>query len=80
LRYFIHKKKTSAASERAFSAGKYVFGLVRMSLRPKTVEALTCLRSWYKAGLLGEKNIVQFLAENFDPSQLQKENDNEMDD
>jgi hypothetical protein len=44
------------------------------------VEALTYLRSWYKAGLLGEKYIVQFLAENFDPSQLQKEDDDEIDD
>jgi hypothetical protein len=51
-----------------------------MSLRPKTVETLTCLRSWYKAGLLGEKYIVQFLAEKFDPSQLQKEDEDEIDD
>ena len=69
---------TSAASERAFSAGKDVFGLARMSLRPETVEALICLRSWYKSGL-GEKAIVPFLEENLDLSQLQEEDDDEID-
>ena len=37
---------TSGASERAFSAEKNAFGLVRMSNRPaETVEALICLES-----------------------------------
>ncbi|EFX69752.1 hypothetical protein DAPPUDRAFT_228557 [Daphnia pulex] len=44
---------TSAASERAFTVGKDIFGISRMSLKPETVEALICLRSWYKAGLVG---------------------------
>lgn len=39
---------TSAASKRAFSAGKDVFGSPRMSLNPETVEALVWLRSWYR--------------------------------
>ena len=50
---------TSAASERAFSTGKDVFGIARMSLHPETVEALVCLRSWYKAGLVGEIDVVK---------------------
>ncbi|KZS00914.1 Uncharacterized protein APZ42_002602, partial [Daphnia magna] len=48
---------TSAASERVFSAGKDVFGIARMSLNPETVEALVCLRSWYRAGLVNEDDI-----------------------
>ncbi|KZR99335.1 Uncharacterized protein APZ42_004833 [Daphnia magna] len=50
-------KGTVASSERAFSAGKDVFGIARMSLNPETVEALVCLRSWYRAGLVGEPNL-----------------------
>ncbi|KZS05507.1 Uncharacterized protein APZ42_031279 [Daphnia magna] len=50
---------TSAASERAFSTGKDVFGIARMSFHPETVEALVCLRSWYKAGLVGEVDVVK---------------------
>ena len=38
---------TSAACERTFSTGRALFGLYRMNLKPKTVEALICLRSWY---------------------------------
>ncbi|KAK4003906.1 hypothetical protein OUZ56_005655 [Daphnia magna] len=40
---------TSAGSERAFSTGKDCFGIARMSLNTETVEALICLRSWFKA-------------------------------
>ena len=43
---------TSAPSERAFSVGRDLFGLARMRLLPETVEALVCLRSWYRAKLL----------------------------
>jgi hypothetical protein len=57
---------TSAASERAFTVGKDIFGISRMSLKPETVEALICLRSWYKAGLVGVKEVYDFLEENFD--------------
>jgi hypothetical protein len=64
---------TSAASERAFSVGKDVFGISRMSLKPETVEALICLRSWYKAGLVGVKDVYDFLEENFDTLLLESE-------
>ena len=69
---------TSTASERALSAVKELFGLARISLRPDTAEALICLRSWYKAGLVGKKDVV-FLEENLDPSQLQEEDDEDYD-
>ena len=36
---------TSAATDRAFSVGKDVYGISRYKLWPKTVEALVCLRS-----------------------------------
>ena len=49
---------TSAASE--FSAGKDVFGIAIMSLKPETV-AQICLRSWYRVGLVGEKKVKEFL-------------------
>ncbi|KAK4004017.1 hypothetical protein OUZ56_005760 [Daphnia magna] len=51
---------TSASSKRAFNAGKDVFGIARMSLNPETVEALVCLRSWYRAGLVGELNFEEY--------------------
>jgi hypothetical protein len=57
---------TSTASERAFTVGKDIFGISRMSLKPETVEALICLRSWYKAGLVGVKEVYDFLEENLD--------------
>lgn len=52
---------TSASSERAFSAGKDVFGISRMRLCPETVEALVCLRSWYRAGLIEEADVHEFV-------------------
>ncbi|EFX74312.1 hypothetical protein DAPPUDRAFT_324460 [Daphnia pulex] len=52
-------KATSAASKRAFTVGKDIFGISRMSLKPETVEALICLRSWYKAGLVGTEKIMK---------------------
>jgi len=71
---------TSAASERAFSVGKDVSGISRMSLKPETVEALICLRSWYKAGLVGVKDVYDFLEENFDTLLLESEEEEEDDD
>lgn len=71
---------TSAASEREFSARKYVFGIARMSLKPKTVEALVCLRSWYKARLVGEKDVVTFLEEISDASQLEEREEEDVTD
>ena len=68
---------TSAASERAFSAGKDVFGIARMSLKPETVEALICLRSWYRAGLVGEKEVEEFLSEDIEESLQEEEKDEE---
>ena len=53
----------SASSERAFSGGKDVFGLSRMSLCPETIEALIYLRPWSKAGLLEDVNEVAFIRE-----------------
>ena len=55
-----------ATSASAFTVGKDIFGISRMSLKPETVEALICLRSWYKAGLVGVKEVYDFLEENFD--------------
>ncbi|XP_045027143.1 zinc finger BED domain-containing protein DAYSLEEPER [Daphnia magna] len=62
---------TSAGSERAFSTGKDCFGIARMSLNSETVEALICLRSWFKAGLINEidsrsHNLTEFDIENID--------------
>ncbi|KZR96986.1 Uncharacterized protein APZ42_008370 [Daphnia magna] len=42
-----------------------------MSLNPGTVEALICLRSWFKAGLINEidsrsHNLTEFDIENID--------------
>ena len=68
---------TSAASERGFSAGKDVFGIARMSLKPETVEALICLRSWYRAGLVGEKEVEEFLSEDIEESLQEEEKDEE---
>ena len=48
--------KGSASSERGFSVG-----ISRISLNPETVEALVCLRSWYKAGLIEEKDDHEFI-------------------
>ena len=64
---------TSAASEKRFSTGIDVFGIARMTLKPKTAEALVCLRSWYKAGLVGDKEVHGFVNENFDESLLAEE-------
>ena len=65
---------TSAASERAFSVGKDVFGISRNRLSPETVEALICLRSWYKAGLVNENDVHEFLEENFEEPSLLENN------
>lgn len=56
---------TSAASKRAFSAGRDLFGIAKMTLTLETVEALVCLRSWYKAGLVKEMDVQEFIEENF---------------
>lgn len=52
---------TSASRERTFSAGKDVFGVSRMRLCPETVEALVCLRSLYRAGLIEEADVREFV-------------------
>lgn len=57
---------TSVASERAFSAGKDVICIPKMSMNPETAEALVCLRSWYKAGLVNEVDVHEFIEENGD--------------
>ena len=57
---------TSTASERAFSMAKDVFGIARMSLNPETVEALICLRSWYRAGLLNKIDVHEFVEGNIE--------------
>ncbi|KZR97725.1 Uncharacterized protein APZ42_007241, partial [Daphnia magna] len=54
---------THASSERAFSVGKDVFRISRMSLSPETVEALLCLRSWYRVGMLEDVNGDAFIRE-----------------
>ncbi|KAK4007734.1 hypothetical protein OUZ56_012887 [Daphnia magna] len=59
------------SSERAFSTEKDCFGIARMSLNPETVEALICLRSSFKAGLINEidsrsHNLTEFDIENID--------------
>ncbi|XP_057371912.1 uncharacterized protein LOC130692850 [Daphnia carinata] len=45
---------TTAASERTFSAGKDLFDFAGMNLNPEAAEALVCLRSWYRAGLMND--------------------------
>ncbi|XP_057373479.1 uncharacterized protein LOC130694417 [Daphnia carinata] len=52
---------TSAASKRAFSTGRDLFGIAKMTLTLETVEALVCLRSWYKAGLVEEMDVQEFI-------------------
>ena len=51
---------TSAASERAFSTGKDVFDISRMRFNPENVEAVLCLRSWYRPSLLEEADVHEF--------------------
>ncbi|EFX64646.1 hypothetical protein DAPPUDRAFT_333991 [Daphnia pulex] len=60
-------KATSAASERAFTVGKDIFGISRMSLKPETVKALICLRPWYKAGLVVSLQQALALEAKFQP-------------
>ncbi|KAI9560793.1 hypothetical protein GHT06_011745 [Daphnia sinensis] len=52
---------TTAASERTFSAGKDLFNFAGMNLNPETAEALVCLRSWYKAGLVNDGDVHEFI-------------------
>jgi hypothetical protein len=42
---------TSASSERVFSTGKDLLGICRFCLKPTTMEACMCLRSWLRAGI-----------------------------
>ncbi|KZR99449.1 Uncharacterized protein APZ42_004668, partial [Daphnia magna] len=42
---------TSASSERVFSSGKDLLGICRFCLKPTTMEACMCLRSWLRAGI-----------------------------
>jgi hypothetical protein len=64
--------ETSASSERAFSVGKDVFGIARMRLQPETVEALICLRSWYKLGIIAKMDVQSFLYENGDEKLMEE--------
>ncbi|KZS22100.1 Uncharacterized protein APZ42_010842 [Daphnia magna] len=64
---------TSAGSdERAFSTGKDYFEIARMSLSPEAIEALICLRSWFRAGLINEiysgshNHLIEIDIENID--------------
>ena len=65
-RYMLSIRATSAAGERAFSKGNEAFGIAGMSLNTETVEALVCLRSWFRAGLLdgvylmSKKQLIEF--------------------
>ncbi|KZS00289.1 putative Zinc finger protein [Daphnia magna] len=68
---------TSASSERAFSVGKDVFGIARMSLKAETVEALVCLRSWYRLGIIVEMDVQPFLDENADGQFMEEYSDSE---
>ena len=63
---------TSAAIERAFSVGKDVNGISRYKLLRKTVEALVCLRSWYRAELITGNDVRSFLEEKLTLSTLQE--------
>ena len=54
---------TSVASEKAFSTGKDVFDISRMRLNPENVEAVLCLRSWYRPSLLEEADVHEFVHE-----------------
>lgn len=60
-RHILSIPGTSAANERELSSGKGVFGISRMSLNPETVEALICLRSWYRAGLVKLEDVHEFV-------------------
>jgi hypothetical protein len=40
---------TSASSERVFSTGKDLLGICRLCLKPTTMKACMCLRSWLRA-------------------------------
>ena len=42
---------TSASSERVFSVGRDLLGICRFCLKPTTMEACMCLRSWWRAGI-----------------------------
>ena len=46
---------TSAASERSFSTGRDLLGISRGSMMPSTMQICVCLRSWYRAGIVTEK-------------------------
>jgi hypothetical protein len=42
---------TSASSERIFSSAKDLLGIYRFCLKPTTMKACVCLRSWLRAGI-----------------------------
>lgn len=48
-RVFLAIPVTSASSERVFSKGRRVISWQRAALKPKTVEQLLCLKSWFQA-------------------------------
>jgi hypothetical protein len=43
---------TSAPAERIFSSAADVITYERASLSPKTVQAIMCLKHWYRSGIL----------------------------
>ena len=51
-RDFLAIPSTSAASERSFSVGRDMLGLSRHSMKPSTMEATMCLRSWHQSGIV----------------------------
>uniref|UniRef100_A0A0P6EU04 Zinc finger protein n=1 Tax=Daphnia magna TaxID=35525 RepID=A0A0P6EU04_9CRUS len=57
---------TTAASERTFSACKDLFDFAGMNLNPEVAEALVCLRSWYRAGLVNDGDVHEFIEEKGD--------------
>lgn len=47
-RYYLPATATSVSSERSFSTGKDLLGISRFSLKPDTMEACVCHRSWLR--------------------------------
>ena len=54
---------SSADSERAFSIGRHLFAITRYSLKPETIEASVCLRSWVRANMFTNLNDVNYVTD-----------------
>ena len=48
---------TSASSERVFSSAKEMLGLKRGNMKPNSMEAQICLRSWLRAEIIKEGDL-----------------------